>query len=171
MSRWARVFAGALAAMALAGCAGYHLGPTNGAAAGARTVEVTPFSNKTLEPRLGDAVTSAVRRSLQTDGTYKLASSGDSDIVVTGEITRYQRFEISFLPNDVLTARDYRVMLTARVTAKDRSSGKVILDKPVTGSTIIRVGNDLTSTERQALPLLADDLAKNVTENLVDSSW
>lgn len=171
ISRWARVLAGALAVVALGGCAGYKLGPTNGLAAGGRTIEVTPFSNKTLEPRLGDAVTSAVRRSLQNDGTYKLSSNGDGDIVVTGAIMRYQRFEISFLPNDVLTARDYRLMMTVHVTAKDRSSGKVILDKPVTGSTIIRVGNDLTSTERQALPLLADDLARNVTENLVDSTW
>ena len=34
---------------------------------------------------------------------------------------------------DVLTVRDYRLELTAQVTARERSTGKVILDQPVTG--------------------------------------
>src|SRR5580765_5671449 len=42
----------------LSGCAGYKLGPVNGETAGSKSVQVMPFSNKTLEPRLGDAVTS-----------------------------------------------------------------------------------------------------------------
>jgi len=66
---------------------------------------------------------------------------------------------------------DYRLGLTARVTARDRSTGKLILDRPVTGYTLIRVGNDLASSERQALPLLAADLAKNVTSLLVEGGW
>ena len=37
--------------------------------------------------------------------------------------------------------------------------------------TLVRVGSDLSSAERQAIPLLADDLAKNVTELLVDGTW
>ena len=56
------------------------------------------------------------------------------------------------------------------MTARDRSTGKVILDQPVTGFTLIRVTTDLTSTERQALPLLAADLAKNVTALLAEGA-
>jgi hypothetical protein len=41
----------------------------------------------------------------------------------------------------------------------------------VTGTTLIRVTTDLTSTERQALPLLAADLAKNVTALLAEGAW
>jgi hypothetical protein len=35
-----------------------------------------PFNNQTLQPRLGDAVTQALRERLQTDGTYHLATHG-----------------------------------------------------------------------------------------------
>src|ERR1043165_2687288 len=35
----------------LTGCAGYHLGPTNGVRAGERSVQVNPFVNQTIEPR------------------------------------------------------------------------------------------------------------------------
>ena len=161
----------ALLAVALCGCAGYRLGPTNGDKAGEKSVEVRPFINQTLEPRLGDVVTAALRRDLQHDGTYRLATHGSADIVVTGVILRYNRYELSLLPNDVLTAQDYRVNATVQVTARDTSTGRVIFDKPVTGYTLVRVGTDLTSAERQALPLLAEELAKNATALLVDGSW
>jgi hypothetical protein len=155
----------------LNGCAGYNLGPSNGTAARGKSIQVNPFANQTLEPRLSDALTSQLRKQLQQDGTFKLSTSDGSDIVVTGVITSYQRQELSFLPSDNLTVQDYRVSMTAKVTARDRISGKVLLDQPITGFTIIRVGNDLASTERQALPLLAADVAKTVTSKLVDGSW
>jgi Lipopolysaccharide-assembly len=158
-------------AAGLSGCAGYTLGPTNGLAAREKSVQIAPFSNQTLEPRLTDAVTAQLRKQLQRDGTYQLATHDNGDLVLSGVITGFQRHEMSFLRNDLVTVRDYRLSLTAQVTARDRVSGKLILDQPVSGYTIIRVGADLTSTERQALPLLAADLAKNVTALLVDGSW
>jgi hypothetical protein len=158
-------------AVVMSGCAGYRLGPTSGQAAGEQTVQVTPFTNRTPEPRLGDAVTAALRKQLQRDGTLRLATHDAGDIVVTGVLTKYYRQDISFVPNDVTTVRDYRLRLTAQVTARERSTGKVLFDQPLTGHTLIRVGSDLTSTERQALPLLATDLARQITALLVDGSW
>jgi len=162
---------GVAATLALCGCAGYRLGPVNGQAAGARSVQIHPFINKTIEPRLTDAVTDELRRELQRDGTYRLDTHDEGDIVISGVITRYHRLELAFNPADVLTVSDYRLTLTAQVTARERSTGKVLLDRPVTGYTLIRVGSDLTSSERQALPLLAGDLAKNVTALLVEGGW
>jgi len=169
-----RLFFSVLAAacgVALCGCAGYGLGPSNGLAAGDKSVQVNPFVNQTMQPRLGDAVTTELRRSLQHDGTFRLATRGGADIVVSGTITRYDRHELNLLPNDVLTVSDYRVTATAQVTARDVSTGKVIFDRPVSGYTLVQVGSDLTSSERQAMPLLAEALAKNVTALLVDGSW
>jgi hypothetical protein len=169
--RFSRLFLGCLMALALSGCAGYRLGPTNGLAAGEKSVRINPFSNHTMEPRLGDAVTSALRRNIQRDGTYEVATRDTADIVVTGVLKRYERHELSFVPKDVLTVRDYRVSVTAQVTARDTISGKTILDQETTGYTLVRVGTDLTSSERQAAPLLADDLAEKITALLVDGSW
>lgn len=153
------------------GCAGYRLGPTGGQTAGAQSVQINPIANQTVEPRLGEAVTAALREQFQRDATYRLASGGNGDIVVTGVITRYDRQEVSFLRSDVLTVKDFRVDLTAQITARERVSGRVLLDQPVTGRTMLRVGQDLASAERQALPLLAEDLAKNVVALLADGSW
>lgn len=160
-----------LVALGGSGCAGYRLGPVNGLAAREKSVQVNPFSSQTLEPRLSDAVTSQLRKQLQRDGTYQLATRDDGDIVVSGLVTRYDRHQVSFSSGDILTVRDYRLELEAQVTARERSTGKVILNQPVSGFTLIRVTADLTSTERQALPLLAADLAKNVTSLLAEGAW
>jgi hypothetical protein len=156
--------------LCLAGC-GYRLGPASGVRAGEKTVRVLPFANQTLEPRLADAVTMQLRKQLQRDGTFALASKGESDLLVSGVVLRYDRHELSFVPNDVVTVKDYRVSMTAQVTAREPSTGKVLLDRPVTGQTLIRVGSDLVAAERQALPLLAADLARNVTALLVEGTW
>ncbi len=169
--KFLRCLSSACLALVLAGCASYKLGPSNNLAAGEKSVQITPFANQTLEPRLGDAVTGALRKELQRDGTYRLATRESGDIVVNGTITRYLRQEQTLVPEDVVTVRDYRIALTAQVTARDRATGKVILDQPVTGHTLLRVGTDLTSAERQALPLLATDFARQVTALLADGTW
>jgi hypothetical protein len=161
----------ALLCLALCGCAGYRVGPTNGMVAGARSIQVKPFQNETPEPRLIEPVITALRRNLQQDGTYRLDSRGDGDILLTGVLIRYDREGLSFEPRDVVTVRDFRVTVTAKITAIERSTGKTILDKEVMGRTTLRMGADLASAERQAVPSLADDLAKNVTALLVDGTW
>jgi hypothetical protein len=167
-SRWICL---ALAAGLWTGCAGYRLGPTNDQTAGARSVQVSPIVNQSLEPRLSEAVTAALRKEVQRDATFRLATRNDGDILVTGVITLFERRVLSLLPDDVLTVQDYRVTLTAQITATERLSGRVLLNQPVTGQTLLRVGTDLVSAERQALPLLANDLAKNVVALIAEGAW
>lgn len=153
------------------GCGGYKLGPTSGIAAGSRSIQVNFFQNKTLEPRLVEAVNNALRKNLQQEGTYRLATDSDGDIVVNGTITDFKRSAVGFQPADILTVRDYLIFLTVHVRATERLTGKVVLDRDSYGRTTIRVGADLASAEREAVPMLADDLAKRVTSMLVDGAW
>ena len=154
----------------LGGCAGYTLGPSNGLAAGDKKIQITPFLNHTYQPRLGDDVTTALREDIQRDGTYRLATHGDADIIVSGELVRYTRHELNFGSNDVLTVQTYNVDVIARITAHDLAAGTT-KNWTNRASTLVRVGSDLASSERQAMPVLAEDLAKHVTDSLVDGAW
>lgn len=153
------------------GCAGYRVGPTDGSRAGSRSVQVQLFQNQTAEPRLSEAVAAALRRGLQRDGTLRVETQGGGDLIVRGVLRQYDRSSLTYQPRDLLTARDFQLILTARVTATERLSGKVVLDREVQGKTTIRLLADQASTERQALPLLAEDLARNITSLLVEGSW
>jgi len=164
-------FWGASLVLGLCGCAGYRLGPVHPELTAGKSIQVNFFENKTLEPRLVEAVNHALRKSLQQDGSYKLNTRGDGDVVVNGAVLKYERQGVSFQPNDILTARDYQVTLTVKVTATERASGKVMVDRVVTGRTTVRIGADLTSADRQALPLLADDFARKATTLLVEGTW
>lgn len=158
------------AALLAAGCAGYRLGPVNGEIAQDKSVQILPFNNQTLQPRLGDAVTQALREQFQTDGTYHLAT-GEGDILVSGVITSYNRSGLSFLSSDVLTANNYQVGMVAHVIIRDRATGKVLMSKDVKGYTLVHVGSDLASAERQAMPLLAEDFARKLTQMLTEGTW
>ena len=154
----------------LTGCVGYTAGPTNGSAAGSRTVKINYFKNKTLEPRLVVAVNRALKRNLQHDGTFELETRGNADLIVTGELTGFHRGGVSYTPGDTLSVRDYSMQLTATIRVTD-SEGKVLLNQEVTGSSNVRVGNDLTAGQRQAVPLIADQLARQATSLIVDGDW
>ncbi len=168
MMRWALL---SILALMLAGCAGYHLGPTNGMPAGSRSVRTQPFANRTREPRVTEYVAISMRKLLQQDGTFRLQTSGSPDILVSGEITRFSRTGLSYEPNDVLTPQEYTLILVAHVVAVDVNSGKTLLNRDVSGSTYIFVGNDQSSAERQAIPLLADSVARNTVSLLADGNW
>jgi hypothetical protein len=157
--------------IACAGCAGYRVGPVSGDVAGDRSIEVTPFASKVIEPRVGDAVTTSLRRQLQQEGTFRLNTRGEADIVVTGSVIEYDRSSLSVQPEDILTPRDYRLRIRAHVTARDRTSGRVLLDRDVLGQTTLRITSDLSSGERQAIPQATDDLARNITALLTEGVW
>lgn len=172
-AQWSPAWCLALVILSLlgAGCGGYKLGPTSGIAAGSRSIQVNFFQNKTLEPRLVESINNALRKNLQQEGTYRLATDNDGDIIVNGTITDFKRSAVGFQPADILTVRDYLIFLTVHVRATERLTGKVVLDRESYGRTTIRVGADLASAEREAVPMLADDLAKRVTSMLVDGAW
>ena len=67
--------------------------------------------------------------------------------------------------------RDYALGMTAKLTVRDRGTGKILFDREVSGRTTIRSGSDLASAERQAVPMLAEDLARNATSLIVDGNW
>ena len=157
--------------MACAGCAGYRVGPVSGDVAGDRSIEVTPFASKVIEPRVGDAVTTSLRGQLEQEGTFRLNTRGEADIVVTGSVIEYDRSSISVKLQDTLTPRDYRLRIRAHVMARDRTSGRVLLDRDVLGITTLRITSDLSSGERQAIPQATEDLARNITALLTEGAW
>jgi hypothetical protein len=160
-----------LATAALTGCASYHLGSTGGVVAGDKSVEILPFNNQTLQPRLGDALTQAIRQRVQADGTMRLATRDPGDVVVSGTIKFYGREGLNFFSRDVATPENFRVGLTSHVVVRERSSGKLLLEKDVKAHTLVHVSDDLASAERQALPLLAEDFARDLVELLTEGGW
>jgi hypothetical protein len=161
-----------LAAVALTGCAGYQVGPVRGTLiAPGKSIEILPFNNQTLQPRLGDALTKATRERIQTDGSFRLATRDPGDVVVSGTITFYGRESLNFLSTDSITPENYRVGLIAHVVVRERVTGKLLVERDLKPHTLVHIGRDLASAERQSLPLIAADFARDLVSLLSESRW
>ncbi len=149
------------------GCAGYQLGPTQSLPY--RSIAVLMFKNKTLKPQLEAQITNAIIKRFQRDGTLRIESAENADVVLTGQITKYDRQELRAVRTDVNTPREYRITLTARIEARLRGTGELVFS-PVTveGRADTFIGTDLQSADEQALPLIAEDLAKRVMPLLAE---
>lgn len=166
--RWSACWAGVLGCLVCAGCMGYHLGPV--LKADYRSVAVVMFKNKTLKPQLEAQITNGIIKRLQADGTLRVESRENADIVVTGQILRYGRSALRALRIEASAAREFRISIEAQIEARDRVTGKVVLNPTtITGAADTFIGTDLQSAEEQALPLIADDLARQAVSLLVES--
>ena len=147
------------------GC--YHLGPIGKNTT--RSVAVPMFKNRTLKPQLEAQITNAIIKRLQADGSTRVDWEANADVVVTGVITRYDRAVLRTQKEDTNVPREYRLSIEALVEARNRITGAVVL-KPTTliGHADSFLGSDLQSAEEQALPLIADDLARRVVSLLVE---
>ena len=153
------------------GCANYTLGPTNGRKSGDTSIKIAPVQNDTIEPRLSEAVGNALRKQIQQDGTFRLETQDEAGILVTSRILRLERTYLSLNPRDVITPRDYQMILTMQLQATERGTGKVLVDRPLSGRTTVRVGTDVNSAERESIPLLAEVIARKATSVLADGDW
>jgi len=157
---------GVLAAVGLSGCA-YHLGAVG--KPGYRSVAVPMFRNETVKPQLAPPVTNAIIKRLQTDGSLPVTWEADADIVVHGTITEFTRTVLRTQVDDTRAPREYRLRLTAKIEVRDRRTGKLVMPAAtLTGQADAFLGSDLQTAEEQALPLIADDLARQVVSRLTE---
>jgi len=167
MNRATRCLLTAVLTVLTGGCAGYHLGATQ--ALPYRSVAVPMFKNKTLKPQLEAQVTNAIIKRFQADGTLQIESAAEADIVMTGQITKFYRRELRAVRTDVNAPREYRITIEARVEARVRGTGELVFTPLlVEGHADTFIGTNLESADEQALPLIADDLAKRVVSLLAE---
>ncbi len=156
-----------LCAALLAGCAGYKLGPVQKTAY--RSIAIPMFKNHTLKPQMEAQVTNAIIKRLHTDGSLAVKSVDDADVILRGEIVRYGRETLRGQRLDTTVPTEMRLTIHARIEVYDRVTGVVVLPATtVTGSADTFLGADQQSAELQALPLIAEDLARKAVSLLVE---
>ncbi|MBI5396668.1 MAG: LptE family protein [Verrucomicrobia bacterium] len=158
--------------MALVGCAlcagcAYRVGPTS--TLNIRSIAVPNFKNETYEPRISVQVTNAVIKRFQTDGSMKVVSEEAADATLKGTIVRWQRSALRYSRQNVLVPSEYQLSIHASAVLTDNRTGKRLVEGGFVGTTFYFFGDDLAQAERQALSLAADDLARRLTDRIVDA--
>lgn len=158
----------AIASLFVFGCAGYHIGPVT--KRNFKSIAVPMFRNTTLRPQIEAQISNAIIQRLQQDGSLIVETEPRADVVLKGSIIKYNREAFRSLRSDTGVPREYEITITVRVEAIDRRTGETVLKSTVVeGKTDVFIGEDQQSAEEQALPLVADDIAKRVTGLLVEN--
>jgi hypothetical protein len=114
-------------------------------------------------------VTSTVIKQFQQDGTFQIASGGKGDATLKGEITQIDRAPARSLIGNVLATSEFSLVMHLKYTLLGRD-GKLLTAGEVIGVTSFFVSSDVTTDERQALPLAAEDLAIRLVSQ-VSEGW
>ena len=159
--------AAALACLSLSGCLGYHIGPAKPYyLRDVHTIAIPTFVNKTLLPRVEVLVTDTVIKQFQQDGTFKIASNENADVILKGEISRITRSPARSVRGNVLATSEFNLVMRLRYKLVGNDGKPIGPPGEVSGSTSFFVGTDVITDERQALPLATEELANHLVSQL-----
>jgi hypothetical protein len=161
------IFTAALACLILTGCLGYHVGPVKPYyLRDVHTIAVPTFKNHTLVPHIEVLVTDTVIKQLQQDGTFQIAKGGDGDATLTAEIIRINRLPARSVRGNVLATVEFNLSMSVKYSLIGRDGTPLAASSEATGGTSFFVSSDVTTDERQALPLATQDLATRLVAQL-----
>ena len=157
----------ALACLSLSGCLGYHIGPAKPYyLQDVHTIAIPTFANKTLMPRVEVLVTDTVIKQFQQDGTFKIGNGDNADATLKGEIIRISRSPARSVRGNVLATSEFNLAMRVRYKLIGPDGKPLGPSGEVVGTTSFFVGTDVTTDERQALPLATEELATRLVTQL-----
>lgn len=162
-----KFLAAALACLGLSGCLGYHIGPVKPAyLRDVHSIAIPTFTNKTLTPRIEVLVTGTVIKQFQQDGTYRIVGDEKADATLKCEISRISRSPARSVVGNVLATSEFNLAMHVKYKLVGPDGKALGPPGEVVGTTSFFVGSDVTTDERQALPLATEELANRLVTQL-----
>lgn len=158
-------------AVALCGCgANYRWRPS--VPDDMRTVAVPTFRNASDLQEVGAVAARQVLREFQREGTFKIRSADDAALEIQGEVTSVRSANEAYDRRSGLRVTGSAVTGTFRVSVVDKKAGKVLVDNRVyEAHATYAAGQDRTTAERDASGRLAEDLARQVVDDVLNLKW
>lgn len=137
-----------------------------------RTVSVPVFANKSDLQEVGAVATRQLLREFQREGTFKLVRNDDSAVEVQGEIVSATSSRLAYNRRTGQRVSGYDFKITACISVIDHKNGRVMIDnKTYTGSAPMTASDDLMNAARNASGAAADDLARQIVDDVLNLKW
>jgi len=158
----------------LCSCANYQMGSTPKGAGlqDIRILYVPTAINETDETAVPGPVTNAILQEIDRDGTFRHARKDESDAILEVTVKKIERSPIQQSVEQYLTTLQYQLTLTLEYRVYSMKDKKEVIAKTMTsGYTTFFVQGDQTESQRQALPLAAQNAAQNLVTSLASRGW
>jgi hypothetical protein len=160
--------------IAVSGCAGYHVGNASLFPPDVHTVFVPMFESDSFRRDLGEQLTEAVCKEIESRGPFKVVGTPNADSVLTGRIVADTKHALFREPNN--EARDIETGIAIRVSFADRR-GNVIRDGNIpmppelidineTAHIIPEYGSSTLSAQQKTMKRLAKQIV-----DLMEVAW
>lgn len=128
--------------------------------------------NETDETAVPGPVTNAILQEIDRDGTFRHARKDESDAILEVTVKKIERSPIQQSVEQYLTTLQYQLTLTLEYRVYSMKDKKEVIGKTlVSGYTTFFVQGDQTESQRQALPLAAQNAAQNLVSSLSSRGW
>lgn len=152
----------------LSGCLGYQIGGTT--PDHIKTVALAPIINRTTEPAIEQPLTHAMRSFIQLDGRLTLTDTTQADAILEITLTRHQSQPIAYRSNQRDVApRFYRQTLTATARLRNTQTGELISESTNHGESLFEFTSDLSTSKRNTYADAADELARLLFSDLIET--
>jgi len=158
----------------LCSCANYKMGSTPKGAGfeDIRILYVPTAVNETDETAVPGPVTNAILQEIDRDGTFRHARKDEADAILEVTVKKIERSPIQQSVEQYLTTLQYQLTLVLEYRVYSMKDKKEVIGKTmVSGYTTFFVQGDQTESQRQALPLAAQNAAQNLVTSLASRGW
>ena len=150
----------------IAGCAAYSWKPS--VPDGLRTVAVPTMRNESDVTELGNIATREILREFQREGTMKIAGMGDAAIEIQGTVLRADAGVNSYARSTSWRNMEYSMDGEFEISVIDKRNGRVLIEaKRYKAHTTFLSSSDILTTKRDASGRLAEDLARQVVDDVL----
>jgi hypothetical protein len=137
-----------------------------------RTVSVPVFRNESDVTELGTLVSRQLLREFQREGTFSLRRVGDAAVEVQGVVKSAGASVQSYDRKGGMRRRGYRMQAVANVSVIDKVNGKVVIDnREYTASVTFAGDADNLTSSRDASGRLADELSRQIVDDVLAIKW
>ena len=137
-----------------------------------RTVSVPTFRNESNVSELGAVATRQLLREFQREGTFKIRAAGDSALEIQGVVKSVSPAIVAYNRRQGGRVAAYDVNATVEISVIDKRSRKVLVDnRRYVAKAMFTAGQDKTTAVRDASGRLADDLARQVVDDILNLKW
>lgn len=137
-----------------------------------RTVAVPTFRNESDLQEAGSVAARQVLREFQREGTFKIRPTGEAALEIQGTVQSVAASAAAYSRRSWMRVAGYEQTGTFLVSVIDKRRGKVLIDnRRYMARASFASGQDLTTAQRDAAGRLADDLARQVVDDVLNLKW
>lgn len=137
-----------------------------------RTVSVPSFISDADSMEAGAIAARQVAREFQREGTFRLAPSEEAALEIQGNVKWVSTDQTGYSRRQNSRFYSYSLTMHAEISVIDKRSGKVLVNnREYEAYTTTAMSQDATTAERDAMGRLADDLARQIVDDVLNLKW